>query len=128
MDWRTEITELHDFFAAWFRGEPDLDFERVAGALEPSFRIVGPSGSEADRDQTLDQIRGAFGREPGLRIEIEAIAPVLTHPDVVIARYVEVHRREAAVTRRHSTAGFVPNPSAPCGVGWLHVHETWLEG
>ncbi|MEM1313872.1 MAG: hypothetical protein AAGI51_04910, partial [Pseudomonadota bacterium] len=48
--------------------------------------------------------------------------------DVAVVTYEEWHRLEGETSARLSTVLHRDAPSAPGGVQWLHVHETWLPG
>jgi hypothetical protein len=125
--WEREIHELHDFFEAWMAGR-EADLTRFSSVLAPGFTMVGPRGAVGDREQTIAQVEVARGRTPSLSIAIED--PVLRDDsgDRVIATYVEVHRFDGGGTARRSTVVFSRDGSAPNGVIWEHVHETFLDG
>ncbi len=47
--------------------------------------------------------------------------------DVVLLRYVEHQGTAAWRTARRVSALLVADPSAPEGVAWLWLHETWMD-
>lgn len=135
-----EVHDLHDFFAAWYRGEhPEAAFDRVERALAEEFAIVTPDGERIEREPLLAGIREGRGEESGMGAERAAgageaafaiDARAITVADVTEERclltYEEHH--QPAGTARASSAWFRPSGTAPNGVAWLFVHETWLPG
>ena len=45
---------------------------------------------------------------------------------LALATYEERQRCAGAITRRRSSALFAPAATAPGGVTWLHLQETWI--
>lgn len=126
---RDEVRELHDFFAAWFRGDlPDTDaaFERFAGVMAPSFQIVTPGGVALDRDPILDAVRKRRGSSADFDIEIRNHVHRFTIGDITVVTYEEVQRDDGVERVRFSSAVLQSKPGAPQGVEWLHLHETWI--
>lgn len=129
--WRREIEELHDFFEGWFRGglpETDEVFERVAGVLHEELVFVPPSGRRIRRAELLAGLRSGHGSRPALEIRIERAELHLERAELLVATYEEWQREEGSATARLSTVVFAPDPAAPNGLSWLHVHESWIEG
>lgn len=127
---RAEIESLHDFFVAWYAGERERDaFARVERALRPGFELVTPDGERRDRDAVLEAVRGGYGRdEPGaFDIEVRNVESIHRTGASATVRYEECQEAPAETTGRISTAILAADPSAPCGVAWLDLHETWLE-
>jgi hypothetical protein len=127
---RDEVIALHAFFAAWFRddGEPVPDFTACEAAFATNFRMIAPDGKSHDREQTLRRIhesRGALGSS--FRIEVLDIETAWASEDAVLLEYVEQQYRARGSTRRRSTGLFIRCPSAPRGVLWQHLQETWLD-
>ena len=128
---RSEVTELHDFFEAWYRDEADEGrFAHPRASLAPSFRMVAPDGTERDRTAVLDAVRSGrgseTGRDPSFTIEIRNLRTLRTTGDYCQVTYEEWQRREEWRGRR-STALF-ERGDAPNGVVWLDLHETTLDG
>lgn len=124
-----EVVELHRFFEDWFYGRTD-DFSRAEAALADDFVMVSPRGEVRSRQALLDGLRQAHGCRRGdaftIRIdncEVRAVEFGLAL--VTYEEYQQLNEREAG---RISTALFRVDPNAPCGVRWLHLHETWLPG
>lgn len=129
-DCEREIRELHRFFERWFRGEVQRDdtvFARLVDALAPSFQLISPRGVRDDRDAVLEGVRGAHGkRDADFRIRIENVDVRIDAAPLCLVTYEEHQHTEDGWTRRLSSALFQQVPDSPCGVQWLHVHETWL--
>ena len=50
----------------------------------------------------------------------------LVRRGLALATYEERQRCAGAITRRRSSALFAPAATAPGGVAWLHLQETWI--
>lgn len=125
---RTEVAELHAFFAEWFGGSrPDTDeaFARFADALASSFTMVVPDGRTVPRDAVLKAVRDSHGWG-ATTIWIENHVLRFSNAGVALVGYEEWQTRDDATRGRASTAFFAVDPAAPNGVRWMHVHETWL--
>ena len=120
-----EIVELHDFFDGVFNGTRS-DLERLSGVLAEGFSLVGPSGAVMDRAGTIAAIEAAQGARLGLRVSTEDHALLVEQGGVIVASYVEVHTTDDEQTRRLTTVVFTTDRSAPNGLRWERVHETWL--
>lgn len=127
-----EIVELHQFLEAWSNADlPDEDgaFGRFGGVLDPSFVLVDPDGEILDREVIVGAIRTAHGRwraAPG-RIRIADVRVLQSSPDGwVLATYEEWHEQGERSLGRLSSVLFGPDPKAPNGLTWLHLHEVWL--
>ncbi len=128
---RKEIIELHQFFQDWFHGVlPDTPeaLARFSGVMAAEFRIVSPEGRMTARPALVEAIKKAYGvhRDIAFRIWIEDAQVRSLAPDLWLATYQEWQQTGAARKGRLSTALFRADPSAPNGLAWLHVHETWL--
>jgi len=125
-----EIVELHQFFMDWFNSKlenTDAEFARFADTVGPDFHIVSPSGQLTDRETLLTQLRGAYGARPGAKLWIENAALRTQIGDIAIVTYEEWQTNNRETTSRMSTAVFQKTATAPNGLLWLHVHETWFE-
>lgn len=117
-----EVRELHAFFERWFVGTAERDeFERL-DVLDDSFRMIGPDGQTRSVEEIRSSIEDARGRRP-MRIEIRN---VWVHPSAPIGMYEEWQTMDGEVTGRSSSAVMSIDPSAPNGLRWIHLHETWL--
>lgn len=128
-DWIREIDELHAFFEAYFLGSiPADDVSRFADALDPSFTIVNPNdGRVADRDATLAMVRDGYAHASDFTITCSDHRLLHATEATIIAEYVERHDwTDGRSNARLSTVVFAVDPTAPNGVRWVRVHETWL--
>ena len=125
---RREVLALHAFFVAWFRpGPTTLDFGPCDAAFAPDFRMVSPDGMVSDRAAVLQRLRQARGSQPAdFAIAISGLEPLWQQGDAILLAYVEEQYRSGSITRRRSTALFTAEPSAPRGVVWRHLQETWM--
>jgi len=125
---RAEVVGLHEFFVAWFRsGGAAPDFGLCEGAFAPDFRMIAPEGDAHDRTAVMRRIREARGvLTSDFRIDILGPRPVWMADEAVLLEYVEQQYRDGRSTRRRSTGLFTRCPSAPRGVQWLHLQETWM--
>lgn len=130
-----EVVELHDFFGAWLRptnssgtnGSP-LDPARFERAFAPEFRLVGPDGRArecANITAWLHDLKG--GRGADFRMEVSDFRPVWQQGDAILLEYVETQYLQGKTTQRQSTALLKRAPSAPAGIVWVHLQETWLQ-
>lgn len=124
-----EIDALHAFFELWLRGESpqsDAVYSRFERAVSLDFSLVTPDGQRLARDQIIDLVREDYGGRPGFRLWIENARVVSCVRDVIIAEYEEWQTVNNVARGRLSTAVFTREASAPGGVSWIRVHETWL--
>ena len=124
-----EIIGLHAFFERWLRASEtcELDFERCEMALAANFQMVQPNGCLLERDavvSTLKALRGSA--KPGFTIAIEDIFALWENANAIFVTYVEAQNRGGTSTRRRASAFFLTEDSAPHGVAWRHLHETWM--
>ncbi len=124
-----EVIELHDFFQAWLTAalpETDDAFARFAGTAAPGFTLISPDGRQLDRATVTAWIREAYGSRPGSRLWTTDHAIRYEDDRCVLATYLEWQTRDGVTTCRISSALFVADGSAPNGLLWQHVHESWL--
>lgn len=126
---RLEVVELHRFFEGWLGGTlsgDESNFARLSGALAEDFEMVAPNGRLIGRTDLLEELRGAAGGQPGLRIWTESEAPRVVAPGLVLVTYQEWQSIPDGEPRgRSSTALLRVRGDAPGGLEWLHLHETW---
>lgn len=125
-----EIRELHQFFEHWFHGQlPDTDatFARFADALADGFEMVTPDGSRRARADVLSGLRGAFGVHAAetFSIEIRDVRVEHESSEQAFVTYLEVHHARTRELARRSCVLFQREPSAPGGLLWRFVQETW---
>jgi hypothetical protein len=125
-----EIVDLHRFFVDWFDAEraDRADFSRFESVMGEGFRMVAPSGQMLDREAVLDHVRASRATCDGdFAIAIEDIRAGWQAGDTIVVCYIEAQRRDGKHSRRRSSAVFTTSSSAPNGVEWRHLHETWLQ-
>lgn len=126
-----EIRQLHAFFEDWFAGRIEHDeqqLSRVADVLDETFFLIAPSGERLPRMRLLrmlDEMHGS--READFEIRVEEAEGRNVGDGLALMTYFEVHRAEAGVTRRRTTALLRAEPETPNGVAWMFVHETWFD-
>ena len=123
--WRREIEELHDVFQRYFLGTID-SLDRVEVALAPEFSIVGPTGVESSRRETMRALLAGHGHTAELVITITDPELLAETSDTIVARYVENHLLARRSNHRVTTVVFAKDAKAPNGVRWLRAHETWI--
>ncbi|EPE96303.1 DUF4440 domain-containing protein [Rhizobium grahamii] len=127
---RDEVVSLHEFFVAWYdkktAATTDIDrFERVMG---PGMKMIPPSGHMLERDAVVSYVRGSRAAFDGdYAIEIADVEPVWEAGNAIVVTYIEKQERRGVKTARRASALFVESSSAPNGVEWRHLHETWMQ-
>jgi hypothetical protein len=123
------VVELHDFFVAWLRGEaPARDFARAQSAIGKDFRMISPDGKIEESAAVVAWIKGAHGSRPApFTIAVLDPRTIWAGNEAVLLEYTEQQYRDGQTTRRRSTALFLASPTAPNGVEWRHLQETWME-
>ena len=95
-------------------------------------RSSGRAATVTGRKALVDEFEGLHGRLAAdadeFEIWIENFRLRWAAGDNALVTYEEWHRRRGATSARLSSALFRREAAAPCGVAWLHVHETWLPG
>ena len=126
--WR-EVVALHDFFVRWFCGAPDApDFADCERAFAPDFRMIGPDGVTHLRAAVVERLRGAYASQPAsFSIAVSDPHVVSESGGDVLLEYTERQYRDGRTTFRRSTALFQASPTAPRGVLWRHLQETWMD-
>ncbi len=130
---RKEIEDVHDFIAAWFRGQLDnsaIRFENeFANRFAPEFINIQPAGRILRRKDLIAAIELGYGTNPRFEITISdvEIHHFTADSRTALATYLE-HQRGAVNTTppdntRISTVLMTisSNGSRPT---WLHLHET----
>ena len=124
-----EVIGLHDFFQAWLEGSlpaTDAVFARFLAATDPAFTLISPDGAAAGREATAAWIRAAHGTRRGVRLWTDEHRLCAGGADWALVTYREWQTNGGATTLRLSTALLLTDASAPNGLSWAHVHETWI--
>lgn len=130
-----EIIDLHVFFEDWFRGncnDSDRVFKnRLLSSMDIDFYIILPNGESYYGDQFWPEMRKSHGSNPNFKISLRNFVRKLQiGRKTFVANYEEWQKNALNSTPKNngrvSTAVFVADSSAPNGVKWVHVHETWL--
>ena len=125
-----EVIDLHRFFVDWFvvARADTVDFGRFEAVMGEGLTMIAPSGAILDRDAVVDRVRQSRATcDEGFAISIEDIRPGWQADDMIVVLYVEAQLRGGKRSRRQSSAVFTTSSSAPNGVEWRHLHETWLQ-
>ncbi|PZM12505.1 hypothetical protein [Rhizobium tubonense] len=125
-----EVIAFHRFFVAWYDAATadTTDFGRCEQVFGQGFHMIPPTGRIFDREATIDLIRSNRGSFNGdFSIEIEDIRCGWEAADTIVVTYIEAQVRAGISSRRQASALFTSSSSAPNGVEWRHLHETWLQ-
>ena len=128
-----EVRGFHAFLRDWLAGavpRREATFARFSGAMDAGVEVIGPRGTVTERAALVDEFEGLHGElaADAFEIWIENFRCRWAAGDHALVTYEEWHRREGAESARLSSALFRREAAAPCGVAWMHVHETWLPG
>ena len=99
-----EITELHDDFEQWMRGNLE-SLDRVDAALAPDFLFVGTTASVIPRAGVLQFLRAGRGQTQ-ITMRIDDVELHWQRDALSCATYIEVQEVDGVVTRRRSSAEF----------------------
>jgi len=125
-----EVIDFHRFFEAWYDAATadDTDFGRCEHTFGQAFHMIPPTGRVFDRPETIELIRANRASFHGnFSIEISDIRATFETEDMIVLTYVEAQMRADKYSRRQASALFTASSSAPNGVEWQHLHETWLQ-
>jgi hypothetical protein len=125
-----EVIDLHRLFVDWFvatRAET-VEFSRFECVMGEGFGMIAPDGQVLDRAAVIDHVRSSRATcDDGFSISIEDIRAGWQDASTIVVFYVEAQLRGGKHSRRQSSALFTTSSSAPNGVEWRHLHETWLQ-
>lgn len=125
-----EVIDFHRFFEAWYDAATadHTDFGRCERTFGQAFYMIPPTGRIFDRAETIELIRANRATFQGnFTIEISDIRASYETTDTIVLTYVEAQTRAGKYSRRQASALFTASSSAPNGVEWQHLHETWLQ-
>ncbi len=118
-----EIQALHVQFEQWFAGSID-DFERIRSSMADDFTFISPRGDIVEPAALLGGLLASHG-SMHIRIRIENVVVRWSSDSSVLATYEEWQDHPDYTAVRQSTVLFTEDESAPGGLLWRHVHETW---
>jgi hypothetical protein len=125
-----EIIDFHRFFVAWYDAATadTTDFGRCEQVFGQGFHMIPPTGRVFERDATIELIRSNRASFNGdFSIKIEDIRSGWEAADMIVVTYIEAQVKGGKSSRRQASALFTSSSSAPNGVEWRHLHETWLQ-
>ena len=120
-----EVEDLHQVFTELFTGRLQTT-ARLAQVFDCAFEMVTPGGMRLDREAVLAALASTKAG-PDFRISILSARPLWRDDDSILLQYVEQQYRDGRMTRRLSSALFRAEPTAPNGVVWRYLHETWMQ-
>lgn len=116
------IDNLHEFFAAWYRGEESAHLHTLEAALADDFRLITPDAAIVDRTAIVAGTAAKRGAWQGAHIRI--VPRVCTQlRGVHLSTYEEWHADDVEQPGRLSTAMLTRDDDAWL---WHVVHETWI--
>ena len=127
---RDEVVSLHEFFVAWYdKNTADAtDFDRFDKVMGQGMQMIPPSGDMLERDAIVSYVRDNRAAFDGdYAIEIADVELAWEAGNAVVVTYIEKQERRGVKTARRASALFVESSSAPSGVEWRHLHETWMQ-
>jgi hypothetical protein len=127
---RDEVVSLHEFFVAWYdmKTADSTDFDRFDRAMGPGMKMIPPGGDMLERDAVVTYVRDNRATFDGdYAIEISDVEMAWEAGDAIVVTYIEKQERRGIKTARRASALFVESSSAPNGVEWRHLHETWMQ-
>ncbi|MBM7047274.1 hypothetical protein [Rhizobium lusitanum] len=127
---RAEVLAFHRFFEEWYDAATahGVDFARCERTFGQAFHMIPPSGRLFSRAETIELIRANRATYRGdFTIEITDISAGFETADTIVLTYVEAQWRAGKHSRRQASALLTASSSAPDGVEWQHLHETWLQ-
>ncbi len=126
----TEVLDFHRFFEGWYDAATadGVDFGRCERTFGRAFHMIPPTGRVFDRAETIELIRANRATFQGnFTIEISDIRATYETADTIVLIYIEAQSRAGKYSKRQASALFTASSSAPNGVEWQHLQETWLQ-
>jgi hypothetical protein len=118
-----EIEALHVQFEQWFAGSTD-DFERIRSSMADDFTFISPGADVVESAALLAGLLASHG-SIDIRIRIKNVTVRWSDESSILATYEEWQDHPGYTAARQSTVLFTEDESAPGGLLWRHVHETW---
>lgn len=121
---------MHEVIEDWLTGAL-ADIGPFADALAPAFRIVSPDGETREREAVVASMHDAHGSHAGTSPSFAVEIRDLEHRELAagchLVTYEEHQRVEGTWEARTSSAWLREDETAPGGLAWVHLHETWLD-
>ena len=124
-----EITELHQFFQSWYRGNienSERSFSRLADVLAAEFALITPDGHMVERDQLLDLMRAEYATKPEIKIWVENFRLRISDQNVFIVIYEEHGIDKTREQVSLITAVLRENQKQLNGLEWVHIGEVHI--
>ena len=123
-----EITARHVFFVDWFTGRAeDTAMAECEASFAPDFRIIWPDGSAHDCAALVEMRRGAKGgHDANFAIRVEIDHHIDITKDDILVTFDEHQHLDGRDNHRRATALFTRDTTAPEGVLWRYLHQTWI--
>ncbi|GAA4912873.1 nuclear transport factor 2 family protein [Streptomonospora salina] len=125
-----EIERLHRVLQGWLSGAVPCSAEEFAAFSDahiPEFTLITGDGAELTRDQVIGSVRSAHGSAERLRIRTHGTRLAAADTRLLVASFTEQHSGTPDARSRRCTAVFERDPSAPHGLRWRHLQETYLD-
>ena len=126
---RVEVVARHDFFVAWFTGRAAAAaMGEAARAFAPDMRRIAPDGRVQDAEEVVAMLRAAEGtRGPSFTIHVDVREARALGQGLALVIYDEHQMLDGTRTARRASALLGLDASAPGGVAWRHLQETWID-
>lgn len=130
-----EAHRLHVVLQDWLRGtlsRTPAGFAPFADALANPCRVVSPLGTVTGSAELLTEFEAIHGvlsaHGEAFVIRVKNAAVLHRWEDHALVSYEEWHDLKDDRSARLSTVLYTQDSSAPLGVAWSVIHETWLPG
>lgn len=122
------VLEFHRFLTGWLGGTLPADAARLKRHLSTfhdDFLCISPDAETSGLHELRSWLPEAYGKKPGLHIEIRNVQPRHVDLHSVLLTYEE-WQTGSSPNARYATALFVRKKADPAAAVWLHLHEGWL--
>ena len=124
-----EISELHQFFESWYRGNienSERSFSRLADVLAAEFALITPDGHVVERKQLLNLMRAEYATKPEIKIWVENCQLRFSDQNLFVVIYEEHGIDKGRKQESLITAVFRKNQKQVNALEWVHIHEVHL--